>query len=131
MVPGRASSMKRLLCGWVAVGLLVAVAASLVVKQRLVEAEKKEQARNDCRTWTSAVESYKMKYGDWPPSLAALTQTQPDGTEPFMRATSLIDPWGHEYLYSPAGGSSHSMRADVWSWGPRPNDVSSIIGNWE
>jgi hypothetical protein len=86
----------------------------------------KNRARDDCKAWARAVESYKLKYGDWPTSLHALTQVQSDGTPPFMEAKSLYDPWGHEYMYE---YSRH--KPDVYSWGPRPYDPNGIIGNWE
>jgi type II secretory pathway pseudopilin PulG len=110
-------------------GLLAAVTASLVLKQRL-KAAKIEQARADCKAWASAAESYISKHQDCPPSLETLTKVQADGTPPLMEANSLYDPWGREYQYDPSPGGIF-IRPVVWSWGPRPNDPNSIIGSWQ
>jgi hypothetical protein len=62
-------------------------------------------------------------------SLVALTQAQPDGTAPFMEATALCDPWGHEYMYQyPA---PHNSKPNIYSWGPRMHDPNGVIGDWQ
>jgi hypothetical protein len=104
----------------VAIILLLAVLTGAV----LHPLEKKLRAREDCKAWARAVDFYILKHAAYPPSLATLTEAQPDGTAPFMEA-SLRDPWGHEYQYC------FRFSAFVWSWGARMNDPDSIIGNWE
>ena len=103
MVEGSARAMTRTGMtvwrrrGLVAIMLMVAALLGILVVKAYLEEAKKEQARGDCKAWASAVLSYKSKYGDFPPDLRTVTQTQSDGTAPFRPATTLYDPWGREY----------------------------------
>ena len=101
--------------------VLVLSAITAVMMSRLENVERLARAREECKSWVSAIYSYRRKYGDYPSSLHALTQVQADGCVPFMEPSMLLDPWGHEYQYS---------RGVVFSLGPRPNDPNSIIGSW-
>jgi hypothetical protein len=117
---------------WLLAVAIAVVLTAMAVSVRLsrLEEAKKHRAREDCTSWASAVESYKLKYGDWPPSLATLTQVQPDGAPSLMIAEALYDPWGHEYRYV-ATQRGQLVGPDIWSLGPRITDPSSIIGNWD
>lgn len=115
----------------VVVAILVVLAGAAVpIYMRYLDDAKKDRARLDVKTIATVVETYKVKYGDYPASLAELVQP-PDGAQPYIDATSLIDPWGREYQYAPQGpNNAHLGRPDVWSLGPRLNDPTGIIGNW-
>ena len=100
--------------------LLAAITGALINRVEN-EIAKKDRARDDVKAWASAVERFKLKYGDYPSTLEMLTEVQAD----------LYDPWGREYQYvPPQRRPSHGP--EIWSWGPRPNDAnSSVIGNWK
>ena len=109
--------------------VLVAVAVPMFMG-RLDEA-KVSAARASIESITQAAQMYKLKYGDYPPNLVALTQPGADGTAPFIELKHLTDPWQRPYEYDPRG--PHNViysKPDVWSNGPRPGDPTSIVGNW-
>jgi general secretion pathway protein G len=114
----------------VAIIVLLAAMAAPIVMGRLEDA-RKDRARIDCIQWAKAAEMYKLKYGDWPPTLAALTQRGQDGSDAYMEAKHLYDPWNHEYMYQQNGPHHQDTgKPDVYSWGPRLNDANSVVGNW-
>jgi general secretion pathway protein G len=114
----------------VAIIVLLAAMAAPLVLNRLTEA-KISRAKVDCNTWTNAVMTYKLKYGDFPPTLATLTQIQPDGQGAYMEPKHLYDPWMREYQYQPQGQhNALTGKPDIWSVGERPGDANSIVGNW-
>jgi general secretion pathway protein G len=116
----------------VVVAILVVLAGAAVpIYMNYLENAKKDRAKIDCKALTTAVEAYKLRYGDYPPSLQALTQNAPDGSLPTLEPSALFDPWQHEYQYSPQGQHNAAYgKADIWSLGPRLNDPNGIIGNW-
>src|SRR4051812_17072355 len=84
----------------VVVAILVVLAGTGgVVYIRYLEDAKKDQARIQLQAPTTAVETYQVKNGDYPASLAALTQPQPDGSKPYLEPSALVDPWGRPYQY--------------------------------
>src|SRR5438105_15128529 len=114
----------------VAIIVLLAAMAAPIVMGRLEDA-RKDRARIDSIQWAKAAEMYKLKYGDYPPNLEALTQRGQDGSDAFMETKHLLDPWGHQYMYQyPGTHNAPAGKPDVYSWGPRLNDASSIVGNW-
>jgi hypothetical protein len=44
---------------------------------------------------------YQQRYGDFPPSLDVLVETQQDGAQAFLDKSILKDPWGQPYQFSP------------------------------
>jgi general secretion pathway protein G len=115
----------------VAIIVLLAAAAAPLVFNRLAEA-RVSRAKVDCDTWTGAVMSYKIRYGDFPPSLQALTVVQADGNGAYMEPKHLMDPWGHEYQYAPQGPhNSPYGKPDIWSLGPSVSNAAGIVGNWQ
>lgn len=111
----------------VAIIVLLAAAAAPLVLGRLEDA-KRSRALLDCKTWTSAADTYNVKYGSYPPDLNTLTQPGPDGSTPFMEARHLIDPWGRPYQYAyPGQHNQLTGKPDIWSGGKTGNEQ---IGNW-
>jgi hypothetical protein len=113
--------------------LLAAIAAAIAKKSHdsktlADDVARKDKAHLDCKVLAEAAKMYRLKYGDYPPTLAQLTQRGADGSLPFIEARLLIDPWGHEYQY--ALGRNPVSDPEVWSMGPH-NDPDSIIGNWQ
>jgi general secretion pathway protein G len=113
----------------VAIIVLLAALAAPIVFGRLDEA-KRGRALVDCKTIAEQAKMFKLKYGDYPPTLAAMTQPGADGTLPFIEARHLYDPWGHEYQYQAPGQHSTVGDPDVWSVGANAQNPSGIIGNW-
>src|SRR5438132_6309694 len=82
----------------VAIIVLLAALAAPIVMGRLEDA-KKDKAKVDCKTLADLAKQFKLKYGDYPQTLAQLTQPGADGSLPYIEARYLIDPWQHEYQY--------------------------------
>jgi general secretion pathway protein G len=116
----------------VVVAILVVLAGAAVpIYMRYLDDARKDRAKLDVKTIADTCETYYVKHGEYPPSLAVLVQPQPDGSRPYLEAAHLLDPWGHEYQYSAQGQHNAATgRPDVWSLGPRVNDPNGIIGNW-
>ena len=116
----------------VVVTIIVVLAGIAVpIYLRYVEDAKRGRVQADVQTLTTAVEAYRMKFGDFPASLAVLTQPAPDGGPAYLEPTALLDPWNREYQYAPRG-THHAAtgKADIWSLGSNPGDPNGIIGNW-
>jgi general secretion pathway protein G len=112
----------------VAIIVVLAGVATPLLLGRLDQA-KIDAAKIDCKTLSDTVETYKVRYGEYPASLEVLTQPQADGTDPYLPAKALIDPWKRPYQYSPQGQHNALLRKpDVWSLGPPDKNVE--IGNW-
>jgi general secretion pathway protein G len=75
---------------------------------------------------TNRCNAYYLHHGDWPPSLDALAQPQPNGDQPFVSAAELLDPWNHPYGYDPAGPHNNEMQPDIWAQTPQ----GKVVGNW-
>ena len=116
----------------VVVAIIVVLAGAAVpMYLRYLDDARVSRAKIDCQSLTTAVEAYKVKYGDYPASLDALATQQPDGTPPYMERDKLLDPWQHAYQYAPQGPHNAALgKPDIWSLGPRMNDPNAQIGNW-
>jgi general secretion pathway protein G len=116
----------------VVVAILVVLAGTGgVIYMRYLEDAKKDQARIQVRMLTQVCETYQVKYGDFPPSLAVLTQPGEDGSRPYLEPSALFDPWQREYQYV-VPGQHHQLtgKPDIWSLGPRVGDPTGVVGNW-
>jgi general secretion pathway protein G len=116
----------------VVVAILVVLAgASVPIYMRFLEESKVNRAKADVRTIAQAVEAFYLANGDFPATLAELTQPRLDGSLPYLPIEALLDPWNREYQYAPQGQHNAMYgKPDVWSLGPRPADPNGIIGNW-
>jgi general secretion pathway protein G len=116
----------------VVVAILVILAGAAVpIYMRYLDDAKKGRAKMDVKTIEKACEAYFLKEGQYPASLAVLTQMQPDGSRPYLEADAIFDPWKRPYGYSPT--PTHNVvsgKPDVWSEGPSPGNPASQIGNW-
>jgi general secretion pathway protein G len=111
----------------VAIIVLLAAAAAPIVIGRLHDAQN-SRALLDCKAWTTAADSFNVKYGNYPASLEALCQPGADGSLPFMETKNLVDPWGRPYQYQyPGQHNALTGRPDIWSLG---KTGSQQIGNW-
>ena len=113
----------------VAIIVLLAALAAPIVMGRLEEA-KRSKALVDCRTLVEQAKIFKLKYGDYPQTLGQLTQPGADGSAPYIEQRYLIDPWGHEYQYTPSGQRTQMGDPEVWSMGPNMQNPASMVGSW-
>jgi general secretion pathway protein G len=112
----------------VAIIVLLAAAAAPIVIGRLNDA-KKSRALLDCKAWSSAAESFMIKYGSYPTNLEALCQPGANGDLPFMEAKNLVDPWNQPYQYQyPGQHNQLTGKPDIFSLGPPGSQLQ--IGNW-
>ncbi len=116
----------------VVVAILVILAGTGgVIYMRHLDDAKKDRARMDVQMLTQQAETYQVKYGEYPATLAVLTQPTADGGKPFLEVSALLDPWGREYQYAfPGQHHPTTGKPDVWSLGPQPGDAAGVIGNW-
>jgi hypothetical protein len=97
--------------------------------QKKSDTAKKDVARVTARNLTTAAQTYRIKYGDYPTALSDLADGR-NGDKPFIERGTLTDPWGRPYQYDPAGPKNGGIRPDVWSLGP-PDEKDGVIGNWQ
>jgi hypothetical protein len=76
-----------------------------------------------------AVATYKVKTGEWPRTLKALSEPLPDKSAALVKAKDLLDPWKRPFQYDPAGPRNKGKKPDIWSLGP-PNRKDNMMGNW-
>jgi general secretion pathway protein G len=116
----------------VVVAILVVLAGIAVpLYLRYADEARVSAARLSCRNLSQAVESYKLKYGDFPANLEMLAQVQGDGSPPYIEPAALVDPWQRRFEYAPQGPHNASLgKPDIWSQGPRPGDPNGVVGNW-
>ena len=109
----------------VAIIVMLAGIGGYYVLQRYEEA-KVSKAKADCLALSEAVEQYKLNNGDYPGSIDALAQPQPNGGPAFVPADKTRDPWGKPYVIDPSGSHNGGLKADVYTTSPR----GQVIGNW-
>jgi hypothetical protein len=90
------------------------------------EEEKIKVARAQLQTLTTALDAYRLNNGEYPASLAALAEPQPNDKPALLKADDLKDPWGQPYQYDAAGPKHKGDRPDVWCVTPS----GKTIGNW-
>jgi general secretion pathway protein G len=88
---------------------------------------KADLAKPGIETLSKAAQTYKIRNGDFPASLAQLAQYQPDGSPPIVEEKALVDPWGQAYQYDPSGAHHDGLKPDIWTTNPT-NGV--VIANW-
>ena len=89
------------------------------------EDAKAGRARTDVRTLSGLVDQYKLKHGDYPASLEALTQAV-GGDGPMCAPDAIRDPWNKIYQIDPSGQHNAGMKADIFTTSPK----GQIIGNF-
>jgi general secretion pathway protein G len=132
---GRRAAVRRgftLMEVMLVVAILVILAGTGgVIYFRYLDEAKVGQAKMGVRSLTTAVDTYYIKYGDYPPTLQSLTGRMQDGSPPYLEVSALVDPWSHPYHYAvPGPHHTQTGKPDIWSDGPRPGDASGAVGNW-
>jgi general secretion pathway protein G len=110
----------------VAIIVMLAGAGTYYFLQRLEDA-KAGRAKADAMSLAAACEQYYAGNNEFPPSLDALTQPQPNGNGAFFGPDKLLDPWRKPYQYDPQGPNNAGNKPDVWTTHPR---TGIMIGNW-
>jgi Type II secretion system (T2SS), protein G len=102
-------------------------AALLIVRNQRDEARRSEACLDQIAKLDNAVEAYRVKYGEYPPSLEALLEAGPDGAPPLLTDPGLlVDPWGDSISYDTAGTMNNGTRPDIWV-----DQEDQSIGNWD
>jgi general secretion pathway protein G len=110
----------------VAIIVMLAGLSGYYVMQRYEDA-KLSDARIKVKMIGDMVQQYRLQNGDqYPPSLEALTQPGPLGSQPYSDMQGLMDPWGKPFQYDPAGQHNNGLKPDVWTTTPN----GGTIGNW-
>lgn len=93
---------------------------------------KVSSAKIQAKTISSAVDTYFIDHGVYPPSLEVLLQKDEQGKGPYLKSRdALLDPWDRPYQYDVNGTRNHQAGAVV----PIP-DVFTVtpdgrqVGNW-
>lgn len=109
----------------VAIIVMLAGAGTYYFLQRL-EDGKVGTAKAQAKALVAAAEQYYANNGEFPPSLEALTQPQPNGGGAFFGPEKLFDPWRKPYQYNPLGENTGGNKPDVWT--TTRNGLT--IGSW-
>src|SRR5438270_13000719 len=107
--------------------LVVLAGVGGVTYLQYLENAKEDTATAQCRVLEQAATAFKIRQGDYPASLDALTQQAPDGSAAAVEPEALMDPWGRPYQYDPSGGHNGGRKPDVWTTTPNGKQV----GNWK
>ena len=95
----RAFSLIEIMIVVVIIGLMAGVVT--LATTGYLERAKKERARSDIATYTTALDSYYLQKGKFPDTQEGLKVLVPD----FIKAVT-TDPWGHSYQYLKPGKST-------------------------
>src|SRR5438045_1789121 len=77
--------------------LVILAGTGGVVYFRYMDDARIGQAKMGVRSIATAVDTFYVKYGDYPGNLQMLTQRQQDGSPPYLEVGALLDPWGRPY----------------------------------
>ena len=117
--------------------VILALIGGLVLPGIIGKAEgaKVKAASSQISRLSMAVESYYLDTGETPESLEQLVE-EPGGVAgwngPYVKVSSLKDPWGREYVYQYPGDHGDF---DIYSYGadgqPGGDDKNADINSWE
>jgi general secretion pathway protein G len=93
-----------------------------------LENAKEDAATTQAHNLEKAATAYKIRQGDYPPSLDALTQPAPDGSPALVEPEGVLDPWQHPFQYDPQGQHNQGRKPDVWTTNP---SNGKQVGNWK
>jgi general secretion pathway protein G len=117
--------------------VILALIGSLVLPGIIGKAEgaKARAAKSQIDRLSMAVESYYLDTGQTPDSLDRLVEGGGDAAGwngPYVKKSSLQDPWGREYVYQYPGDHGDF---DIFSLGadgqPGGDGTNADINNWE
>ena len=117
--------------------VILALIGSLVLPGIIGKAEgaKVKAAQSQIQRLSMAVESYYLDTGRTPDSLDQLVDERGDAAGwngPYVKKSSLQDPWGRDYVYEYPGEHGDF---DIFSYGadgqPGGEDNNADINSWE
>jgi general secretion pathway protein G len=116
--------------------MILALIGGLVLPGIIGKAEgaKVKAAGSQINRLAMAVESYYLDTGTTPESLEELVQESdvPGWNGPYVKPSSLKDPWGREYVYSYPGEHSDFDLLSLGADGqPGGEDRNADINSWE
>jgi hypothetical protein len=87
------------------------------------------RAKMDVKSLEAAVVKYSTNNGNYPETLAELTERHPlDGSPAVLTEKALLDPWGQPYIYEPITWHPQTGKPLIYSNGPP--DARLRISNW-
>jgi general secretion pathway protein G len=111
--------------------ILVLAGAAVPMYMSYLEGAKRDMAKANVRMITEVLQAYEIKHGSLPPNLEVLTQPQADGSPAVLDPNTLLDPWGHPYVYDgPDQKDQRTGKPHVYSQGPNLANPNSRIDNW-
>jgi general secretion pathway protein G len=138
MIAHRKDSVARKIArrsGFTLMEILVVVAIIVVLAGAgtfyllpLLGQSKEKVAKLTIANLTEAAKTYKLNNGEFPASLDALAQTQPNGNPKLVSPDSLKDPWGRPFQYDPSGPKNEGMQPDISTLSPET--AGKVIANW-
>jgi prepilin-type N-terminal cleavage/methylation domain-containing protein len=112
----------------VAIIFILASVSTLVVFRYLDESKEKI-AKAGVKTIDQAVTAHKTLHGNFPQSLAELTQSN-DGKAAALEEEALLDPWQQPYVYEPQTLNPKTKKPLIYSKGDPANPPPGGIRNW-
>jgi general secretion pathway protein G len=86
-------------------------------------------ARANVKAISNALDTYKLRNGEYPDSLQQLTVKDNAGNPRIIEPDMIIDPWRKPYVYEKVGTMNGADgRPDVYTI--PPNKQNTKIGNW-
>ncbi len=114
----------------VVVAILVVLAGvGGVIYMRYLEDAKRDIAKTNIENLSVVVESFKVKYGDYPPTLDVLTQPI-DGGSAYLEQAALLDPWQQPFVYEPENRNPLTGKPRIYSYGGAQGNQAGWISNW-
>jgi general secretion pathway protein G len=111
----------------VAAILVMLAGTGVVVYMKYLDDAKKDTAYLGVMSLDQAVQAHKTKHGDYPQTLAELTQAE--GTSAAaLDQKALTDPWGRLYQYEPQNLHPQKRTPHIFSNGPSGGNAP--ISNW-
>jgi general secretion pathway protein G len=122
-------TLIELLIVIVILGLLLSLVAPQMFSK--VSSSQRKTAKAQMQMLATALDTYRLDVGDYPPSLAELRQSTRKGWEgPYLPRELPPDPWGNPYVYR-RPGQHRPTSYDLHSCGPDGQDGGGDdIDNW-
>ena len=104
----RGFTLAELMVVIVIIGLLATLVVPNVVRKLFVA--NKTKAKADITAIARAIDDYAVENnGRYPESLEVLVTPDANGFTFLNKETVPVDPWGHEFVYEPGGGSKFNV----------------------
>jgi hypothetical protein len=114
--------------GAVGAGVVAAVFGfGAVVLSGQAEQTKQAAAKAQAKVIEAAVVQYHLIHDEEPGTLDVLAQPDADnGSQPYLSASQLIDPWGKAFCFDPNGPHHQGDKPDIYA----VSRDGTKVGNW-